>query len=100
MPAFRRSAAPPGVVVDIWVVPRSSKPAVGPIENDRLRVAVSSPPVDGAANQAVRELLAKFFAIPKSQIRIARGETGRKKTLELAGDPEALLARLQALTAT
>jgi uncharacterized protein len=47
-----------GIIVDVQVVPRASRTAVGPMVGDRLRVAVTSPPVDGAANAAVIEALA------------------------------------------
>lgn len=97
MPFVRTVAT--GVEVDVWVVPRASRPSLGPLEKARdcLRVAVSAPPVDGAANEAVRELLAKGLATAKSHIRLLRGETARKKTWIIAGDPAALLARLQDL---
>ncbi len=86
-----------GVEVDVWVVPRASRPSLGPVEpaRDCLRIAVSAPPVDGAANEAVRELLAKDLGVAKSQVRLLRGETSRKKTLQIAGDTAALLAHLQ-----
>jgi len=96
--AFVRSVAG-GVEVDVWVVPRASRPALGPLEpaRDCLRVAVSAPPVEGAANEAVRELLAKGLGVAKSHVYLLRGETSRKKTLHVTGDPAALLARLRAI---
>jgi len=48
----------PPLLVDVQVVPRASRTAVGPAVGERLRVAVTSPPVDGAANAAVIDALA------------------------------------------
>jgi hypothetical protein len=97
MPFVR--AVDKGVEVDVWVVPRASRSSLGPAEpaRDCLRVAVHAPPVDGAANDAVREALAKGLSVAKSQVRLLRGETSRKKTLLVQGEPAGLLARLQEL---
>jgi uncharacterized protein (TIGR00251 family) len=81
------------VTVDIAVKPRSSREGVGPIQGDRLCVAVNAPPVDGKANEAVVRLLASIFKIPRSAVTIVRGETGRKKTLRIAGITAAALLR-------
>jgi uncharacterized protein len=85
------------VTVDIAVKPRSSREGVGPIQGDRLCVAVNAPPVDGKANEAVVRLLASIFKIPRSAVTIVRGETGRKKTLRIAGISAAAL--MQAIEA-
>ena len=81
------------VTVDIAVKPRSSREGAGPIQGDRLCVAVNAPPVDGKANEAVVRLLASIFKIPRSAVTIVRGETGRKKTLRIAGISAAALLR-------
>ena len=82
------------MIVDVQVVPRASRVAVGPAVGDRLRVAVTAPPVDGAANAAVVDALARAFGVRRAAVRIVRGETGRRKTVEIdGGDP----AKLQAL---
>jgi uncharacterized protein (TIGR00251 family) len=86
---------PPGgaLIIDVQVVPRSSRAAVGPAVGDRLRVAVSAPPVDGAANAAVIEALAAAFDVRRAAIKIVRGETGRRKTVQIdGGDPATLEA--------
>jgi uncharacterized protein (TIGR00251 family) len=81
------------VTVDIAVKPRSSREGVGPIQGDRLCVAVNAPPVDGKANEAVVRVLASILKIPRSAVTIVRGETGRKKTLRIAGISAAALLR-------
>jgi uncharacterized protein (TIGR00251 family) len=82
------------LIVDVQVVPRASRTAVGPAVGDRLRVAVTSPPVDGAANAAVIEALAEAFGIRRAAVTIVRGERGRRKTVRIAGVSRATLERL------
>jgi uncharacterized protein (TIGR00251 family) len=73
------------VTVDIAAKPRSSREGVGPVQGDRLVVSVNAPPVDGKANEAVIRVLAEPFGVPRSSVTIIRGETGRKKTVRIAG---------------
>jgi uncharacterized protein (TIGR00251 family) len=87
------------LVVDIVVQPRASRARVGPAIGDRLRVAVTSPPVDGKANAAVIEALAEAFAVRRADVRILRGESGRRKTVSIAGGTRAALKCLLAPTA-
>lgn len=91
--------APGAIEVDIQVVPRASREGLGPILGGRIKVHVSAPPVDGAANAAVRELLASLLGISRGHVSLVRGETGRKKTLRIEGEPGALVERLLALVA-
>lgn len=95
MPAVR--ATPTGIELDVWVSPRASKPGLGPLRGDRLRAAVSAAPVDGEANEAVRELLARQLGVARGQVALLRGATGRNKTLLISGDAATLLLRAQAL---
>ncbi len=95
MPPVRATAS--GIELDVWVTPRASQPGLGPLRGDRLRAAVSAPPVDGEANEAVRALVAQKLGVPRAQVAIARGATGRNKTLAITGDTAALLPLAQAL---
>jgi len=61
-----------------------------------LRVRVASPPVDGTANAALILLIARRLGVAKSAVRIAAGQTGRVKTLEIAGESDVLEVRLTA----
>ena len=62
-----------------------------------VKARVSAPPDKGKANEALVALLAAHLHIPKSSLFINAGETGRLKTLEAHGDPQALAARLEML---
>jgi uncharacterized protein (TIGR00251 family) len=82
--------------LDVLVVPRASRTSVGPLVGDRLRVAVTAPPVDGEANAAVIEALAKAFGVRRSSVTIVHGERGRRKTVTVEGaGPGALEAVLR-----
>ena len=82
------------VTLDIAVKPRSSREGVGPVQGDRLCVAVNAAPVDGKANEAVVRVLAGTFKVARSAVTIVRGETGRKKTVRIAGITAATAARM------
>ncbi len=73
------------ITFDVQVVPRSSRERIGPVHGDRLKVQLTAPPVEGAANDALKALLAKALDVPRSAVSIVRGETGRKKTVRVNG---------------
>lgn len=75
----------------IRVIPRASKSEiVGELEGS-LKIRISAPPVDGAANDEVVRLLAKAFGVGKSNVLIVAGETSKTKRIRVAGaTPERL----------
>jgi uncharacterized protein (TIGR00251 family) len=77
----------------VVVQPRASRAGLGPVVGDRLRVAVTAPPVDGAANEAVIALVAESLGLPRRAVEIVRGQSGRRKTLRIAGATRAGLER-------
>jgi uncharacterized protein (TIGR00251 family) len=72
-------------LVDILVQPRASRARVGPVHGDRVKVAVTAPPVDGAANAAVVKLFAGALKLPKSAVEVTSGHSSRRKTVRLRG---------------
>ncbi|HJX53154.1 MAG TPA: DUF167 domain-containing protein [Polyangia bacterium] len=82
--------------LDIVVQPRCSREGVGPVVGDRLKVAVNAPPVEGKANEAVQRVLAETFGVPRSAVSILRGETGKRKTVRIAGVTAAAAKQLLA----
>jgi uncharacterized protein len=82
------------VTFDVLVQPRASRAKVGPVHDGRLKVAVTSPPVDGEANAAVIELLAKTFGVAKGAVSVIAGATSRRKTVRVAGITRAALVLL------
>ncbi len=69
------------------------------IDGPRLRVAVTAVPEDGRANRAVAALVAAALGLPVTAVQVAAGAAAREKTLAVAGSPEVLGARLEALLA-
>ena len=67
------------------VHPRARRNELGPASGDELKVKVTAPPVDSAANDAVIKLLAKQLGCSKSSIRLLRGQTSRSKVVEIRG---------------
>jgi len=70
--------------ITVRVIPRSRKNALE-WEQGSLKARLTAPPVDGAANEALQELLAKRLALPRRAISIVHGATSRQKVVEIAG---------------
>jgi uncharacterized protein (TIGR00251 family) len=85
MTRFQIKEEADAIVFDVQVVPRASRDKLGPVVGDRLKVQLTAPPVDGAANQALVAFIAKTLGVAKRCVSILRGETGRKKTLRVEG---------------
>ena len=71
--------------LNVRVTPRASKNAVEGFREGALIIRVTAPPVDSAANDAVIDLLAKTLDIPRRQVTISRGATGRNKVVDVDG---------------
>ena len=82
------------VTFDVLVQPRASRAKLGPVHDGRLKVAVTSPPVDGEANAAVIELVAKSLGVAKSAVEVVAGASSRRKTLRVAGVSRAAVEAL------
>jgi uncharacterized protein (TIGR00251 family) len=73
------------VRITVYVQPRASKTEVTGMHGDALKIRLTAPPVDNAANTALIDFVAGKLGIPKSSIRIVAGATGRRKVVEIAG---------------
>lgn len=82
------------VTFDVLVQPRASRAKVGPLHDHRLKVAVTSPPVDGEANAAVIELLAKTLGVARGAVEVIAGATSRRKTVRVRGVARAAIEEL------
>jgi uncharacterized protein len=83
-----------GFLLDIIVQPRASRVRIGPVRQERLVVAVTSPPVEGEANRAVVEALARAAGVSRGQVEIVRGDSSRRKTVRIRGASRAALEAL------
>lgn len=68
--------------IRVMVIPNSKKPSVKK-ENDTYVVRVDAPPTKGRANKRLIEILAEYFGVKKSRIRIISGEKSREKIVEI-----------------
>lgn len=93
MAAFLKSQAD-GVLLSIRLQPRASRNQIGPPAGDHLRIKVTAPPVDSAANEALIRLLAEHFDVSRSQIELVRGHAARNKVVKIYGIPNDLIARI------
>lgn len=76
------------------VSPRGGRDAIEGWASDEagrpwLKVRVAAAPVDGGANAAVTALVAEALGLPRSAVRVARGQAARRKQLEIDGRVEA-----------
>ena len=94
MADFKVNEKDGAATLDIVVQPRCPHEGVGPVVGDRLKVSVNAPPVEGKANQAVQRVLAEAFGVPRSAVSILRGETGKRKTVRIAGVTAAAVMQL------
>jgi uncharacterized protein (TIGR00251 family) len=74
-----------GVSFAVKVQPRGRKNAITGTVGEAIKLAITAPPVEGKANQAVIEFFANFFEIPRSSVSIASGETSRNKVIRVSG---------------
>lgn len=84
------------VTVDITVSPRASRAKIGPVHDGRIKVSVTAPPVDGEANAAVVELIARALRLPKSAVEVVAGATSKRKTVCITGATRAAVEALLA----
>src|ERR1041384_2105286 len=95
LPAFVR-VQPNGVVMlSLRVQPRASKNQIGESVGNELKVRITAPPVDSAANDALLRLLSEKLDCPASAVRLLRGATSRHKIVSIHGvAPRDIIERL------
>jgi len=81
---FRQT--PEGVIFKVLVQPRSSKNMISGLHDGALKIKLTAPPVDNAANQMCLKFLAKSLGISKSRIEISAGYNSRHKQILLRSD--------------
>ncbi len=72
-----------GVLIEVKVDPRSSRKGLTEIMDNVIKVKLTAPPVGGAANEQLIEILSKAFGVKKKSITIIKGESSRRKTIKL-----------------
>jgi uncharacterized protein (TIGR00251 family) len=84
----------------VRVIPRAGKTGIDGVTDDgALRVRLTAPPVEGAANAALVAYLADLFELPKRDVTIVRGAQSREKMVAVSAPPARVRERLRAATA-
>jgi uncharacterized protein (TIGR00251 family) len=84
-----------GVVIAVRVIPRAGRSEVAGTRDGALLVRLNAPPVEGAANDELIEVIAGALAVPKRAVTIVSGERSRTKRVRVAGvDVEYAASRL------
>ncbi len=71
------------MIVKVRVIPRARQNKVTVDSDGTVRVHTVAAPADGQANDAIIKMLAKYYDVPKTSIKIIRGQTSRDKFIEL-----------------
>jgi len=83
-----------GVRFAVLVAPRASREAVLGEHDGALKIALTAPPVDGAANDALVAYLAKRLSVPKRSVQLIGGASTRRKRIEVVGIDAAMVLAL------
>ena len=81
MPLVKKTAD--GLIFKVYIQPNASKNMISGRHADALKLKLTAPPVEGAANKLLIQFLAKHLKIPKSTIDILSGHTSRSKVIEI-----------------
>lgn len=82
-------------ILSVRVTPKASRSEIVALQNGSVKIYVPEPPSAGKANAAVLKLLAKRLGVPKTSMKIVRGETSRDKEILVPLKDDALQLRLQ-----
>ncbi|MFZ0862004.1 MAG: DUF167 domain-containing protein [Candidatus Sulfotelmatobacter sp.] len=74
-----------GVTFAVKVHPRAKKNAITGELGDALKVSLTTPPIEGRANEACIEFFAKLLKVPRSSVTIASGHSSRNKVIRVTG---------------
>jgi hypothetical protein len=97
VPSWVVSEDEAGVTIAVQVVPRASRNQVAGVQGDQLKVRVTAPPVEGAANEALLGFLAAVLGVRRRDLQLVAGERARRKLVRVRGlDAATVEARLQA----
>ncbi len=96
MPAVEKLANPQGLRLRIFLQPKASRDQIVGLHDNELKIAITAPPVDGAANAHLLKYLSKLFKVPKSAIQLEKGELQRHKQI-FVPTPKQIPTEIEAL---
>ena len=79
------TATASGIIVAVRVIPRAAKPGIAGIRDGALLVRLTAPPVEGAANAELIEVIAEAAGVPRRRVSIVAGDQSRSKRVAVAG---------------
>jgi len=74
-----------GTSIAVRVHPRAKKNGITGELGNALKLSLTTPPIEGRANEACIEFFAKLLKVPRSSVTIASGQTSRNKVIRVAG---------------
>jgi uncharacterized protein (TIGR00251 family) len=82
------------IILSLHIQPRASKNGVCGVQDNALKIRLTSPPVDGAANKLCREFIADLFGVSKSSVEIIAGEASRQKRVRIYSNNPELMKKI------
>lgn len=82
---FNKTAT--GYVLAVHAQPGAKRSGIAGLHGERLKIRVAAPPLDGRANEALEAFLAERLGVPRSKVRVLKGQQSRAKLVEVA-DPD------------
>lgn len=86
---------PDGVLVRLWIRSGAKTTKVEGVHDDRLKLFVAAPPIEGRANLAITYAIAEAVGVTKQQVRLVSGLKSKRKTALIA-DPNLDISQVQA----
>ena len=87
---FKVNTCENGIRFSAVIQPRSSQNEISGIYNNSLKIRLTSPPIDGAANKTCVKFLAKWLGVSPSRVRIVTGLSSKNKIIEINGIVESV----------
>jgi uncharacterized protein (TIGR00251 family) len=89
-----------GVLLDVLVSPRASRNRIMGVHDNRLKIQLAAPPVEGKANDALVRFLALALGVPRAKVEIVGGPANKRKTVRITGvPPHLVLVKLSPMAA-
>jgi len=79
------TSTPQGICIDVRVLPRAARAGIAGTRGDALLVRLNAPPVEGAANAELIQLLSRRLGVPKRAVTIIGGHRSRQKRVAVTG---------------
>jgi len=83
------------ILINLHVLPNAKKTEILGIYNNKLKIKISSPAIEGKANKEVIKFFSKYFKISKSSIKIIKGEKSKEKIIEINDKNEEIIKKIK-----